>query len=466
MANKLSAQDIPSFEELPQAVLISDAQFRILYSNKAVKELIKGKDEAFSDKKVTDLLPFFDDVTMKDLKGLSAGECLSFEEILSPLKGQEFRVMVRVRSLRAGREKRYVWVFLDFTEELESRQEMIDFMAELSRAKRKIQDYAGRIEIFRRIVNTINQGLIVIQEDRRCFFRNTTADEIFGLDHSRELSEETLLRCISHPGDLPLTSSEALEEALAAGPLRGEVLILDVQESREVRCYLTIFQVPGAEEGDDAFRVWNLMIMEEELARQQRFIDFSAELTALNRQLREKSEEVVRLSRLDIMTGAFNRNHILALLDEELTDRLSRGASLGLLLFDLDDFKKINDVYGHLFGDEVLRLLTRKVLEELMALEPRSDRGSGWIGRYGGEEFLIVLPGRNREESSQWAEHLIAEVNGIDCGFTRSGQRLGISIGAASLRPGDTVDDLLHRADMAMYQAKKAGKNQVVEEKL
>jgi len=462
MAKKKTPFVMPSLAELPEMVLISDEDLIVRYANLMALESFKWKEKDILNKPLKEFVRFCDEDNLQEIARLENEKIHVFEEILLAATGEEFRVMVRVRPFLQEGVKHYLWVFADYTEELESRQEMIDFMAELSRAKSKIQDYAGRIEVFKRIVNTINQGLIVVDPEGYCFFHNTMADDIFSIDHEELISETELFGCISHPGDLPLASQDDLISALEKGPLRGEVLILDRAESREVRCYLTIFKVHGDHDGDD-MRVWNLVLIEEELDRQQRFIDFSAELTALNRQLREKSDEILRISRLDTMTGAYNRNHILALLEEAIQSRKGSEEKnpFTLILFDIDDFKMINDVYGHLFGDNVLCRLTKAVMDKLGNTSDESA-SQGWLGRYGGEEFLILLNEMDDQEASGWANDLLKEINMIPCNFKTKKEKLGVSLGVTQLRADDTVDDLLHRADMAMYRGKKQGKNQVV----
>ena len=122
-------------------------------------------------------------------------------------------------------------------------------------------------------------------------------------------------------------------------------------------------------------------------------------------------------------------------------------------MIDLDSFKEVNDTYGHQEGDQVLTkvsALIRGMTEEL---------GNGAAGgRWGGEEFMILLPGMNLEESVAFAERLRAGIEGIR--FPLCGKETA-SFGVAEARPQETEDEVVMRADMALYKAKRLGKNQV-----
>ena len=115
-------------------------------------------------------------------------------------------------------------------------------------------------------------------------------------------------------------------------------------------------------------------------------------------------------------------------------------------MLDLDHFKAINDTRGHAAGDEVLK--------HFAALAPRALRGVDTFGRFGGEEFLMVLPGTEREGALAVAERVRAA--------TEAGGQVTISIGVATYQRGEDIKGLLHRADEALYQAKAAGRNRVM----
>jgi diguanylate cyclase len=123
-------------------------------------------------------------------------------------------------------------------------------------------------------------------------------------------------------------------------------------------------------------------------------------------------------------------------------------------VIDLDHFKSINDTHGHGAGDAVLR--------HFAALAPRGLRGIDTFGRFGGEEFLIVLPGTGRQGALALAERVRAATEATAWPDLPPGQRVTVSIGVATHAKGEDVTNLLHRADQALYQGKHAGRNRVV----
>jgi diguanylate cyclase (GGDEF)-like protein len=158
-------------------------------------------------------------------------------------------------------------------------------------------------------------------------------------------------------------------------------------------------------------------------------------------------------SEYDALTGIYTRRRILEVLEHEKI-RCDRGAgALCIGMLDIDRFKQVNDSFGHAVGDEVLRRAVAIGQKELRAID--------FMGRYGGEEFLIVLPQTELEGARDCAERVRGETQrgGFDaCGEKRS---MTVSIGLAQYRAGESVSDLLERADAALYRAKAAGRNRV-----
>jgi diguanylate cyclase (GGDEF)-like protein len=166
-------------------------------------------------------------------------------------------------------------------------------------------------------------------------------------------------------------------------------------------------------------------------------------------------ETVERLARRDELTGVLNRRALMELIEAE-QQRLERGGPpYGVALLDLDHFKRINDVHGHLVGDEVLRVFVRTVAGATRAV----DR----LGRYGGEEFMLLLQGAgDAAEAHAALERARGAVVRQAWGDIAPGLQLTVSIGAALARRGESVEQLLTRADQALYRAKGAGRDRTV----
>jgi len=166
------------------------------------------------------------------------------------------------------------------------------------------------------------------------------------------------------------------------------------------------------------------------------------------------NEQLKQLSERDPLTQLYNRRHLLSRIDIELA-RVERGHPLSLLLVDLDKFKAVNDAHGHLQGDELLRRVAA-------ALE-HAIRASDVAGRFGGDEFVIVLPDTEAQQATVVADRLIADVRAT-AEQTNPRSPVTASVGLALARESDTASDLLRRADEATYQAKADGGNRLATE--
>jgi diguanylate cyclase len=167
--------------------------------------------------------------------------------------------------------------------------------------------------------------------------------------------------------------------------------------------------------------------------------------------LREAYKRIEELAELDELTGSFNRRCIMRMLDEEIARARRINTSCSIALIDLDWFKRINDAYGHPTGDEVLRTFAITVFANIRS----ADR----FGRYGGEEFLLVLPDTSGDVAAKILDRLRAIIADLDWSAFSPGMRVTISAGVATLRANETPDTFLARADSALYAAKARGRN-------
>jgi two-component system, cell cycle response regulator len=173
----------------------------------------------------------------------------------------------------------------------------------------------------------------------------------------------------------------------------------------------------------------------------------------LQDQLRSRSAELDRMSRTDVLTGLRNRRH----LDEQLGQIQAAGVRhahlLAVVMLDIDHFKQVNDTEGHQGGDDVLREFARRL--------QRETRAEDVAGRWGGEEFLVLVPEPEVESAALLAERIRVAV--ADQPFDLGEHQRTVTVSAGwAIGPADDVDGLIRRADGALYEAKATGRNRVV----
>jgi diguanylate cyclase (GGDEF)-like protein len=179
------------------------------------------------------------------------------------------------------------------------------------------------------------------------------------------------------------------------------------------------------------------------------------ELAAANEALQEKNKELEKVSITDSLTGLYNRKHLMESLDGEVRRSTRYQRHFSLLIIDIDHFKRYNDTYGHLAGDEALR--------RMGVILKKSIRSSDYAARYGGEEFMVFLPEAGAEAGAQMAERIRCQMAEQEMGSETHRTTVTLSVGVASFpQDGENSETLIRNADMALYEAKKRGRNQVI----
>ena len=179
-------------------------------------------------------------------------------------------------------------------------------------------------------------------------------------------------------------------------------------------------------------------------------------LLELEDNLVEAREAMRHKATHDALTGLWNRGSILETLEREVARSRREGNSVGVLIADLDHFKAVNDNKGHLAGDDVLREATRRMVSEVRSYDA--------VGRYGGEEFLILLPGCGKAETAEKAEQLRKVIAEHPIATQAGPMNITMSLGGVATGdwPEDTTNRILQMADAALYRAKAKGRNQSV----
>jgi diguanylate cyclase len=187
------------------------------------------------------------------------------------------------------------------------------------------------------------------------------------------------------------------------------------------------------------------------------FVFMSSKIRRLYRSLYMVSvrmESIEEHARRDELTGCYNRRFMMAAMQQQKNIADSTDQSLCLAVLDLDNFKRINDDVGHLAGDEVLRTFAK--------LAQQNIRAEDTFGRYGGEEFLLLLPGIGISEAINTVERIRALTETRLNILAKLERKVTVSIGLTQFIPAESVLDLFSRGDVAMYMAKSGGRNQVI----
>ncbi|WP_018873748.1 sensor domain-containing diguanylate cyclase [Thioalkalivibrio sp. ALJ16] len=170
---------------------------------------------------------------------------------------------------------------------------------------------------------------------------------------------------------------------------------------------------------------------------------------------KELEQRLRRLSNTDALTGLYSRRYFIEQLEEAFTDFRATGTPASVIMLDFDHFKSINDRYGHAAGDLVLQFGTRCITEHI--------RTSDIPARLGGEEFAVLLPEADQVVTVRLARDITAAIAGLDLSATGTDLSTSITCGIATFRPDDEgINDVMKRADRALYQGKAAGRNQVI----
>jgi diguanylate cyclase (GGDEF)-like protein len=198
------------------------------------------------------------------------------------------------------------------------------------------------------------------------------------------------------------------------------------------------------------------IIQKQALAREnQRLVE---DLQSRNNELNSANTKLMSMATTDPLTGACNRRYILARLDQQFQQTMRYGEPFALLIMDIDHFKRVNDTYGHQVGDDVLRHFV-DVIRKLI-------RGTDLFGRYGGEEFLLILHGTDPEDAQRTADRLRSEVARTPCNSDQVEVPIPITVSMGLITVPcpkvETVEDVVKAADAALYRAKAGGRNCVV----
>lgn len=312
--------------------------------------------------------------------------------------------------------------------------ELEELTLALLHSRGEVERLREREQLFSSLLGSVNAVLWAFDwDEQRIIYVSPAYEQIFGRSAALLMASYDEWRNSIYPDDLDY-AAESLAQVLETGAveLREYRIIRSDGQLRWLsdKCFISSRQASG---------------------RSTVIVGIAEDIT----DKKHLEGELHRLATTDVLTESSNRRHFFECARREFDQARQYGGSMALLLLDLDDFKKINDRYGHQMGDQVLQRLAHCGATAL--------RRDDLFGRIGGEEFAALFPGCEPDVALQVAERLQREVQRLS--FQYEGATFGITVsqGLTVLRPGDAnLEALYARADAAMYQAKRQGKNQIV----
>jgi diguanylate cyclase (GGDEF)-like protein/PAS domain S-box-containing protein len=292
-------------------------------------------------------------------------------------------------------------------------------------------------------------GYFTLAQDGTISRVNLAGATLLGVEHGKLVKRRLglFVSCESRPA-----FSDFLESLLSGeGKKICEVTLLkNRDEPFWARLEATCF-----EGGDECHAV--MVDITERVQAEEELLVTQEALEAANLKLQIALTREKQLAHTDVLTGIHNRRYLFELAGHEFEIATRYQQPLSVIMFDLDHFKEVNDSFGHAAGDQILQLVTQAASKEL--------RSADVIGRYGGEEFVIVLPMTNAQQALPLAERIRLGVAAIRVPTEKGDASVTLSLGIVELIHGAqsaqtrSAEDLIRRADEAMYAAKQAGRN-------
>ena len=287
------------------------------------------------------------------------------------------------------------------------------------------------------LMENLYEGMYIVDRDCRVLYWNRGAEIITGYSYKEVLGRKCsdgILSHIDEKGNVMCEKACPLKMSILDGKVHEAEAFLKHKDGHRVPVSVRTFPIGNANLTSEAVQV---------------FIDNSSKVAFLHR-----IEQLQRLVIIDHLTGLSNRRFIEMTLEARLSEMRRFGWPFGILFIDIDNFKDINDLYGHPIGDMVLKMVAQTFIN--------NSRPFDTTGRWGGEEFVSIILNVDREKLFDVANRMriLIEQSAITVDATTI--RVTISIGATMANTDDSIESLIRRADQLMYHAKILGKNRVM----
>lgn len=293
------------------------------------------------------------------------------------------------------------------------------------------------MSIYKDIMDNLFDGLYFVDKDRKITYWNSAAEQITGFSSSEVLGKccaDNILKHVNEDGVNLCKSLCPLAQTLIDGKQRKATVYLHHKDSHRLPVSVRIS--PIRDENGNIIGASELFNDETPVAA-----------------IIERNKELEKLSLLDTLTSIANRRYIKMTMFAQYQAMKRYGASTGVLFIDIDNFKNINDTYGHNAGDEILKIISQTLT--------KNSRPFDVFGRWGGEEFIGIIYNVDKTQLESVANKLRLLIENSYIINESTNISVTVSMGATLIKPDDTPEDAINRADKLMYESKKTGKNRV-----
>jgi len=291
---------------------------------------------------------------------------------------------------------------------------------------------------YKNLLDNLHDGVYFVDKDIRITYWNSAAEKITGYSLQEILNTrcpDNRLQHIDHKGKKLCKEGCPLHETLKDGKSREvENLFLYHKDGHRVPISIKISPIRNADH--------------EIIGAVEIFFEHSAKL-----EIEKHLKHLERRLSLDSLTRLPNRAYLEELIPAKILEFERTGSLFGLVFIDVDNFKSINDTYGHDMGDQVLKLIKETLVKNIRVIDTAC--------RWGGDEFVVLLSDMKPETLMGVADKFLTLVRHSGLKVDHDLLQVTISIGATLIEPGDTLQSLVKRADALMYESKKTGKDRV-----
>ncbi len=292
-------------------------------------------------------------------------------------------------------------------------------------------------EFYRTLLDNLYDGVYFVKPDRTIVYWNKAAERMTGFTKSEMISKrcyDNILMHVDNKGVNLCLRNCPLEKSIREGVMVEDEVYYHHKEGYRLPALVRVTPIRDAE---------GTIVGAVEI-----FSDNSPRV-----QLAERVEELEKLALLDPLTRLGNRRYGELNLASRLNGLERYGWSFGILFMDIDYFKKVNDFYGHDVGDRILRIVAATILN--------GTRSSDIVSRWGGEEFMVLVPHADAKQLKDVAEKIRVLVEKSSISVEGKNIEATLSIGATLAREGDTAESIMKRADELLYKSKSEGRNRL-----